>query len=815
LQRFIGSGYRDVWMAPVSVEVLDLAREAGGLRPVARVGGMETQVLALAGADGRSYSFRGLVKDASHVLDNVDPLLKDSPVVRKIIDDLMSAQHPASDLVARGILDPVGIPCPAWRLVVMPDDPALGAFRSDFKDVVGVFAEYPQPAKGAVPGFMGATEIIDHLKLYERLEAGKGDAVDTRALLRARLADIFMGDWDRHRKQWRWAKLPGSALWTPLPEDRDQAFSRYDGYVLDRTRGRDPRFQELGPHYAGIGGLTFNGWDQDRRLLAGFTREDFVEAAKELQARLTDTAIEAAARRMPPEWYAIDGARLAKDLRARREGLPAVAEEFYLHLAKKVDVYLTHRSERIDAVRTPGGDMEVSVRSTPGSGQPGATTYHRVFHGSETDEVRFYALGGDDFMSLSGGKRGPRVRMVGGKGDDTLDASGSGKAKLSDSDGRNRALVADLDDHPYHAPPPPKNAPWIPQRDFTRETWGTPLAAYNADLGVFLGYAIQHQRYDFRQSPYASSHRVSGGWAFGQEGGRVDYLGDFRRENRGSYFSLHGYASGIEVLRFYGFGNETEAPESQDFSKVHATQYVVYPALRVPFAGKWQLSVGPALKYTSNEQDRDELINTVNPYGSGDYGALAVHGILSWDGRDSAVLPRRGGFAAVRGTYFPEAWDVESAFGQVNGNVNAYLPLGGRVTLALRGGGKKVFGTYPYMEAAALGQGGLGAGALEEPENTLRGYRARRFTGDSSAYGNADLRLRISSMNILVPGVWGLTAFGDAGRVWYEGESSDKWHTGVGGGLWFCWLTNRLSASVGVSHSEEDDLFYFTGGFHF
>jgi hemolysin activation/secretion protein len=158
---------------------------------------------------------------------------------------------------------------------------------------------------------------------------------------------------------------------------------------------------------------------------------------------------------------------------------------------------------------------------------------------------------------------------------------------------------------------------------------------------------------------------------------------------------------------------------------------------------------------------------------------------------------------------------VDSSFGQVNGNVNAYLPLGGRTTLALRGGGKKVFGTYPYMEAAALGQGTLGQGALEEPENTLRGYRSRRFTGDSSAYGNADLRLRISSMNILVPGVWGLTAFGDVGRVWLDGESSDKWHTSVGGGLWFSWLTRRLSASVGVSHGEEETLFYVTGGLHF
>ena len=811
----MGSGYRDLWMTPVSVEVLDLSREAGGLRPVARVGGQQTKILALEGRDGRSYTFRGVVKDASHVLDTADPMLKDSAVARKIIDDLMSAQHPASDLIASGILEAAGVPCPAWRLVALPDDPALGGFGEEFKGVVGVFAEYPQPAKGAVPGFLGATEIIDHLALYGRLESAGVKAIDARALLRARLTDIFMGDWDRHRKQWRWAKLPGSPLWTPIPEDRDQAFSRYDGYVMDRTRGRDPRFQEFGPRYAGIGGLTFNGWDQDHRLLAGFTRADFVEAAKQLQARLTDEAIEAAARRMPPEWYAIDGSRLVKDLRARREGLPQVAEEFYLDLATRVDVYLTNRTERVDAVRTPQGDMEVTVRVLGPGDQAGDVTYHRVFLGKETEDVRFYALGGDDRMAVSGGTRGPRVRMVGGKGDDTLDATGAGNAKLSDSEGRNRAVAAANDDKPYTAPPPPKNAPWIPQRDFTHETWGQPRVAYNADTGLFLGYGVQHYRYGFRKSPYASGHRVNAGWAFDQESGRVDYLGNFHRENRGTYFSLYGYASGIDVLRFYGFGNETEAPQDNDYAKVHATQYVAYPAIRIPFATRWQLSVGPVLKYTSNEQDKNELINTVNPYGAGDYGALAVHGILSWDSRDSIVLPQRGGFAAVRGTWFPEAWDVDSSFGQVNGNVNAYLPLGGRTTLALRGGGKKVFGTYPYMEAAALGQGTLGQGALEEPENTLRGYRSRRFTGDSSAYGNADLRLRISSMNILVPGVWGLTAFGDVGRVWLDGESSDKWHTSVGGGLWFSWLTRRLSASVGVSHSEEDDLFYVTGGLHF
>jgi hypothetical protein len=135
--------------------------------------------------------------------------------------------------------------------------------------------------------------------------------------------------------------------------------------------------------------------------------------------------------------------------------------------------------------------------------------------------------------------------------------------------------------------------------------------------------------------------------------------------------------------------------------------------------------------------------------------------------------------------------------------------------LAVRGGGKKVFGTYPYMEAAALGQGGLDAGALAEPDNTLRGFRARRFTGDASAYGNADLRLRISRMNLLAPGVWGVTAFADTGRVWLEDESSDTWHTAVGGGVWLSWLHDRMAVSFGVSHSRESDLFYFIGGVHF
>ena len=139
----------------------------------------------------------------------------------------------------------------------------------------------------------------------------------------------------------------------------------------------------------------------------GLAREDFVEAAKALQAQLTDEAIEAAARRMPPEWYAIDGARLVSDLKARRDGLPEVAEKYYEHLAERVDVYLTDRSERIDAAARPTATWRSASARSRARSQPGAPTFHRVFDGKETDEVRFYTLGGNDSMSVSGGKQGP------------------------------------------------------------------------------------------------------------------------------------------------------------------------------------------------------------------------------------------------------------------------------------------------------------------------------------------------------------------------------------------------------------------------
>jgi hypothetical protein len=61
-------------------------------------------------------------------------------------------------------------------------------------------------------------------------------------------------------------------------------------------------------------------------------------------------------------------------------------------------------------------------------------------------------------------------------------------------------------------------------------------------------------------------------------------------------------------------------------------------------------------------------------------------------------------------------------------------------------------------------------------------------------------------------GVFGLA---DAGRVFVEGESSDKWHTAVGGGVSLSYLQRAYTFSVALASGEERTGVYIQAGFGF
>ncbi|WP_420125443.1 hypothetical protein [Longimicrobium sp.] len=314
----MGEGYRDVWAAPIRAPVLNLA----WFQPLKAGGGRQTRSLELRGADGREYRFRSLDKDQAKALSPLPRL-----VMGRIRQDQVSALHPGASLVAAGLQDAAGVMNASARLVAMPAPASLGQFGADYAGLPGTIQEYPRA------GFRGVDRVVSTDSLWAELRRRPGDRVNVEAYLRARLMDVYMGDWDRHEGQLRWARMArgGAASWIVIPRDRDYAFSDYGGVIPGLARRVDPKIVRFDTAYRDLQGLLVKSRKLDLRLLCSVPQATWDSTAADLTVLLGDDAIAGAVFRMPQEWVRRSAA-LEGTLRARRDRLPAVARRFRQHL---------------------------------------------------------------------------------------------------------------------------------------------------------------------------------------------------------------------------------------------------------------------------------------------------------------------------------------------------------------------------------------------------------------------------------------------------------------------------------------------------
>ena len=796
-----GAHYRELWTTPIRVPVLDLQQFAGGIRPTERGGGKQTKSLRFHGADGREYQFRSINKDPSPLI----PQSLRGTVAQRIFQDQISAGHPAAPLVVSPLLDAAGVLHAEPHLVWLPDDPALGEFRTDFGGLLGTIEERPTDEG---PGFAGADKIVSTEELFARLEHDQNERVDTRAYLTARLVDVFLGDWDRHQDQWRWARLgQGDAVpWTPIPRDRDQAFARFDGLLLGLARLSAPQLVAFSSHYPSMVGLTWNARVVDRRLLSGLEWAVWDSVAGDLKGRLTDQVIDDAVARLPEELKPANGASLATALKARRDHLTDAARRFYHLLAGEPDVFGSDKAERVEAVKAGDGTLDLTIY--PAKDASATPLFHRAFHRSDTKEVRLYLHGGDDRVHIAGqGGGAPLLRVIGGGGDDrVVDSSTGGGVRVYDARGQNTVTGLHrppLDTRPYPDFRLSDSTPY-PRRDWGGFWRFRPWFSSGPEVGTFLGGGVVRYDYGFRKRPYRSRLSARVGYATGAEKFRAELQGDFFRVNSRVYTTLLLRASGIEVIRFFGFGNETPRIDDDRFYRVPQEQYQVTPSVTLPIGAAGQLTVGPTLKYAKTDLDPGRFITLARPYGVGDFREVGAAAAAEWDTRDTPAAARRGVHLVAGGSVYPAVWDVDSTYGELHGEAATYLTPNTAFgpTLALRAGAKKVWGAFPFFESAFIG------GA-----STVRGLRTQRYAGDAAVYGNAELRARLGRYFLVLPGTFGVFALGDVGRVYLDGESSTKWHTGVGGGLWFAFLDPGSTASIAIARGDDRTAVYIRAGF--
>jgi surface antigen Omp85-like protein len=797
----LGSHYRRLWAAPISVEVLSLTTYAGGLAPERCGGGLQTHSLRLLGADGRAYVFRSVDKDAALSLP---PDLRHT-FPADVLQDQISASHPGAPLVVAPLLQAAGVLHATPRLVVLPEDPRLASFACVQPGILGMLEEQPRGGTEEDQGFAGAVEVIGTPKLFDHLENRSTHRVDRAAFLKARLLDVYVGDWDRHRDQWRWARYDsiGSHWWKPIPRDRDQAFVRFDGGLLWLARSYFPKIVVFSNGYSNLYGLTLSGETLDRRLLSEVERPAWDSIAADLQRRLTDAVIDSAVRQLPAEYYRVDGAALTRALRRRRDHLPQVARHFYHQLAGTVDVHATDAADLAEVERLDGGHLTLRLtsRATPDAG----AYYQRTFLRRETSEIRLYLHGGDDRLAVRGTAGGPTLRVIGGGGTDELvDSARGGATRFYDDRSGNRLVTGpgtSVDTRPYEQAPVDTYTLGRP-RDWGART--VPLAWLSAepDLGLFVGGGFVRTRYGFRHLPYHTRLLLRAGYATGAASYRAELLEEVRDFPGPATTTLHLRASGIEIVRFYGFGNESPGTGSTRFHKVPQEQYLIAPTITWPLSIRSRVSIGLVAKDAESTPDTTRLIGLVRHYGIGSFQQVGATGGLRVDTRDLPAWATHGVLFTISGSAYPAALDVLRAFGAVTAQAATYLTVPHGPTLALRVAGSRVFGPYPFHEAAFVGGG-----------STVRGYAEHRFAGDAALMGNAELRVSLTRFTALLPTEFGVFGLADAGRVFLSGETSTVWHGAAGGGLWFAFLNRVNTLTVALARSPEHTGLYVRAGF--
>ena len=802
----MGKGYRNLWTLPMQTEVADLSRLGGGLTPLRLGGGMTTRTLHLRGADGHRYVLRSVEK---YVAQGLPEELHRTPI-ESALQDQISAFHPTGAPVVAALLDAIGVLHTSPRFLVLPDDPRLGDFRGLAGTLV-LFEERPDR------GWSGARRIITTPELFDRLDEHPSNRVEAREYLAIRLIDLLIGDRDRSVNNCDWAEFGNTdtPVWRPIPRDRDQAFLKLDGLLKGVLRSSEPRLVRFDAGAPNVVGLTRSAWDLDRRILTRLEKPAWDSLTAQVLGRLTDSVIDAAVRRLPAEHHRAHGAALAGALKSRRPALQRASEQLSRIVTKYADV---HASDLPDSAEVEYlDDDRVAVRLyAPTDGAPTASTapyFDRVFHRDETNEIRLYLKRRPDRAVARGaGDRAIRVRIVGGDGADELvdSATGRGRTFLYDG-GDGSRFVAGPGTRVIRRHAPPRQlwgatAAMIPDwgnRRIPRTTFG-----FNRDLGLFFGLGTVMERYGFLKTPYSSRVSLSGALATRTGLPVVEYRHELKDVVPGrADLSFVARWSGVEILHFHGFGNTTTVEGSRDFHRVDQRLLTIAPAASIAIGHSSTLILGPV--FTRSVTDTAPVTNTflsaTRPYGSGSFSHVGGRAEARVDTRDRGTASGRGWLVQAGGSYHPGILDQDrGSFGEISGAITTYVSATkeGRQTAALRVGAKKVFGTAPFYEAASIG--GFG---------TVRGLRAERYAGTAATYANLELRTFLTEISLVVPVDFGVFGLMDAGRVFQTGETSRRWHTALGGGIWIAPLRREHVLSLTFARASEGTAVYLTTGF--
>jgi len=798
----VGEGYRDDWVKPLSIPVLDLNEEAGGLQPIRQSGGGQLRMLTLQDKQKKAWYLRSIDRFPQAVI----PSDLRTPIDPNLHEDANSAAYPFASLVVSELNKTAGIPAPAQKLLYVPDDPRLARFRNDFKNSVGIL-EASQPA--------GVTNSISTSQLLLNLEKENGYDIDQRKVLRARLMDNFVFNFNRNENQWNWAQENKMKRYYPIPQNSNMAFFVSEGVIpklahrmlaIPEIKGFDSRADNI---------RTFNrqAYSFDNAFLNQLTEQDWQTEIDTFLKLVDNGAILSAFEHQAVTAASPNREAIISTLQKRRSVFKSEMMQYYRFLAQTITIRGTKQKEHYVVHAQEDGSVHVQGYHAADAAKP---YYDRIFNSRDTREIRIYAMEGEDSITITGGKSPILIRLIGGPGNDHfVNNSNASRVFLYDATFEDNSITGTHSFTNRTSADPVVNS--FDRSQLQHDYWKPGLSiAYNRDQSILLGAQIEYYRHGFRKTPYGSRHSLEAYYATGTRSTDFKWESDFTDVIGVLDMVVRADVKAPRnVTNFFGFGNQSayhkDAPGDINYYRVNYGTIDVSAMIRRNLQSWMFADIGPVFKSYNikSPEGVNNLTDVISQTGmtTDPKYFLGVECKLDVNTKNNTVLPSRGALFRI---YARQLFGINKTaypITQMGLDLSFFMSINPhtKTILGTRFGFGHNIGNFEFPLAQYLGG-----------TDNLRGFRRDRFAGRTIAFNNTELRVRLKQFKTYIfPGSVGLLFFNDFGRVWADNERSVKWHDGYGGGVWFS-PVQRFVLTATAAYSDDKELLPALGfGFQF
>ena len=809
---FWGKHYRDLYGRDLNVPVATLDTLMGGLSIERKGGGHQTRSLRLNDKEGRNFALRGVKKSAVQYLQSVvfttsylDTSFDDT-ATESLILDFYTASHPYATFVVSELSEAIGVYHTNPQLIYVPKHEALGKYNDEFGNELYIIEERPDDGFTDVASFGRPDAIESTSDVLKNLRKDEKYQIDKAAYIKARLFDMLLGDWDRHQDQWRWSRFNISddkIEYRPIPRDRDQAFSNYDGAFLDfmkLTIAPTKQLQEYDGELKDIRWINEAGIKMDRNFTQDVTKELWLEQARLIQQNLTDDKVNSAFDLFPEEVKDDMAMSIREKLKIRRGNLVDIASRYYDYLTKLVVMTGTDKDDQFKITRGPGTTKIAISRIIDGVAQK--PYRERIINSNETKEVWIYGLDDDDQFIVDGkGSNLTRIRIIGGQNNDVYTIENGKKVRIYDHLNEPNT-VAKRGGATFRFRDIYSNNIYDFEKYIKRVNTIFPSVASNADDGYMIGLKDTFVIMGFKDSPFHQKHIFGAQYFVSTQGFNFVYDGEIANTfGRWSLIVGGRLASDNYTQNFFGLGNETvNLDDAVDLNYNRVRSGIMSGKIGVVKNGHFgsKITISGSVERVDVDATEDRFITdlfqfTPSVFEDKTFGKVDV--TYSFSGYDKPVFPTRGMFFEANAGASSNLEDTNRTFGYVKPSVafyNSLIPSRKLVLKTMAQGQFNIGDDFEFYQAATLGG-----------DNGLRGFREQRFSGNSAVAFGADLRLSLLKFKTgLVPLELGVYGGYDYGRVWVDGEDSDLWHDSVGGGLLIN-AVDTLSGSLSFFNSDD------------